>query len=98
MPALVAGIHVFTMPPEQKAWMAGTSPAMTRMQLFNHLKDDALFAAGAWRSLRQTMPIAKNPTRVFPLLMAELAARHGDKPALISDAETLSYRGLVARA
>jgi hypothetical protein len=25
MPALVAGIHVFT-----KAWMAGTSPAMTK--------------------------------------------------------------------
>jgi hypothetical protein len=28
MPALVAGIHVFTNA-EKKAWMAGTSPAMT---------------------------------------------------------------------
>jgi hypothetical protein len=27
MPALVAGIHVFVA--EDKAWMAGTSPAMT---------------------------------------------------------------------
>jgi hypothetical protein len=27
MPALVAGIHVFS--PRNKAWMAGTSPAMT---------------------------------------------------------------------
>ena len=30
MPALVAGIHVFLAEAEQaKAWMAGTSPAMT---------------------------------------------------------------------
>jgi len=57
-----------------------------------------MFAAGAWRALRQTMPIARHPTRVFPLLMAELAERHGDRPALISDTETLSYRALAARA
>jgi fatty-acyl-CoA synthase len=68
------------------------------MGFFDRFRDDALFAAGAWRSLRQTMPIAKNPTRVFPLLMAEVAEWHGDKPALISDAESLSYRALVARA
>jgi hypothetical protein len=29
MPALVAGIHVFTACVKQKTWMAGTSPAMT---------------------------------------------------------------------
>jgi hypothetical protein len=30
MPGLVPGIHVFlTLPEESKAWMAGTSPAMT---------------------------------------------------------------------
>jgi len=68
------------------------------MGFFERLRDDALFTAGAWRALRHTTPIAKNPTRVFPLLMAELAARHGDKPALISDTETLSYRALMARA
>ena len=82
--------------------MPGTSPGMTShhvgMDLFTWLRDDALFAAGAWRALRQTVPIAKNPSRVFPLLMAELAARHGDRPALISEAETLSYRALGARA
>ena len=68
------------------------------MNLFDRIKDDALFAAGAWRALRHTVPIAKNPARVFPLLMAELAERHGDRPALISDTETLSYRALGARA
>jgi hypothetical protein len=29
MPALVAGIHVFTAHGKAKTWMAGTSPAMT---------------------------------------------------------------------
>jgi hypothetical protein len=29
MPALVAGIHVFTGCVKPKTWMAGTSPAMT---------------------------------------------------------------------
>jgi len=29
MPALVAGIHVFTVSQQGKTWMAGTSPAMT---------------------------------------------------------------------
>jgi len=29
MPALVAGIHVLAALPDEKTWMAGTSPAMT---------------------------------------------------------------------
>jgi len=61
------------------------------MGFFSRLRDDARFTAGAWRALRHTMPIARHPTRIFPTLMEEAAARHGDKPALISDAETLTY-------
>ena len=68
------------------------------MTFFDRLRDDARFAAGAWRSLRQTIPIARHPTRVFPMLIEDAAARHGDRPALISDTETLSYRELDARA
>jgi hypothetical protein len=30
MPGLVPGIHVFNAPQQKKAWMAGTSPAMTK--------------------------------------------------------------------
>jgi hypothetical protein len=30
MPGLVPGIHVLTDEQNQKAWMAGTSPAMTK--------------------------------------------------------------------
>jgi len=33
MPALVAGIHVFLPAVASKAWMAGTSPAMTLRNL-----------------------------------------------------------------
>jgi len=68
------------------------------MGFFSRLRDDARFTAGAWRALRHTMPIARHPTRIFPTLMEGAAARHGDKPALISDAETLTYHELDARA
>jgi hypothetical protein len=32
MPGLVPSIHVFDVDASSKTWMAGTSPAMTRMQ------------------------------------------------------------------
>ena len=53
---------------------------------------------GALRTLKMTTPIAKHPTRVFPLIVDELAERHGDMPALLSDRESFSYRELAARA
>jgi fatty-acyl-CoA synthase len=68
------------------------------VNFLHRLRDDAVFLRGALRALGNTGPIAKNPTRVLPALIEELAARHGDKPALISDAETLTYRGLAERA
>src|SRR5262249_60210962 len=55
--------------------------------------------AKAWlRALELTAPIAANPARTLPAMLDELAAAHGDAPALMSDAETLSYRALAARA
>ncbi len=55
--------------------------------------------AKAWlRALEMTAPIAANPGRTLPAIIDELAARHGNAPALISDRETLSYRALAARA
>src|SRR6266852_2897713 len=68
------------------------------MNFFDRFKDDVVFLNGALRALKNTTPIARNPTRVFPLLIEELAANHGDKPALVCDRETLSYRGLAERA
>jgi fatty-acyl-CoA synthase len=53
----------------------------------------------AWlRALELTAPIADNPTRTFPVVVEELAQRFGDAPALMSDAETLSFRALQDRS
>ena len=68
------------------------------MGFLQNIRDDIVFLRGALRALRMTTPIAKNPTRVFPLVIDELAAKYGDAPALISDREQLSYRALAARA
>jgi fatty-acyl-CoA synthase len=68
------------------------------MRLIQQLKADVIAARGALRTLRITQPIAKNPARVFPDVMTDLAARFGDAPALISEREQFSYRELAARA
>ena len=36
------------------------------MSFLDNIKDDIVFLRGAFRALRMTTPIAKNPTRVFP--------------------------------
>ncbi|CAM9981422.1 unnamed protein product, partial [Phaeothamnion confervicola] len=68
------------------------------MGFLARLRDDIVFLRGALRALKDTTPIAKNPTRVFPVLIAELAEKYGDAPALISDRETFSYRTLAERS
>jgi fatty-acyl-CoA synthase len=56
-------------------------------------------AAKAWlRALEMTAPIAHNPGRTFPVVVEELAQRFEDAPALISEAETLSFRALWERS
>jgi fatty-acyl-CoA synthase len=56
-------------------------------------------AAKAWlRAIELTAPIASRRDRVFSTLIEELAARFGDAPALLSDSECLTYRGLHERA
>ena len=68
------------------------------MSFLDRFRDDLVFLKGAYRALKMTTPIAKNPARVFPVVIEELADRYGDAPALISDREHLSYRGLAERA
>ena len=68
------------------------------MKFFKRLRGDLTFLRSAWRTIRRTSPIARNPTRIFPLLIDELAERHGDKPALVSDRETLTYQALAERS
>src|SRR5499427_1357362 len=68
------------------------------MGFFKRLQGDLTFLRGAWRVIRRTSPISLNPTRIFPLVVDDLAKRHGDKPALISERETLTYRLLAERS
>lgn len=57
------------------------------------------WAKRAWmRALERTAPIALDPSRTLPILIAEAADKFGDAPALIDDTETLSYRELAERA
>jgi fatty-acyl-CoA synthase len=68
------------------------------MGFIENLQDDIIFLRGALRALKMTTPIAKHPTRVFPILIDELAAKFGDAPALISDREQFTFRSLSARS
>jgi fatty-acyl-CoA synthase len=68
------------------------------MGFFDRLRGDVTYLRGALRTLRLTKPIARNPARIFPVVVEEIAARYGDKPALVSDRESLTYRGLVERS
>jgi fatty-acyl-CoA synthase len=55
--------------------------------------------AKAWlRALEMTASIPRNRDRVMPLVIEEVASRMGDAPALLSDRESLTYRGLAERA
>ena len=68
------------------------------MGLIERLTADVTTLKGALRTLRMTTPIAKNPTRVFPQVVLELADKYGDAPALLSDRERFTYRQLAERS
>ena len=53
----------------------------------------------AWlRALELTSPIPRNPDRILPVVIAEMAALRGDAPAMISSQQTLTYEALIRRA
>jgi fatty-acyl-CoA synthase len=66
--------------------------------ILNRIRSDAVFTAVLARTLRKIIPLAHKTTLVLPDVIEDLAARYGDRPALLSDSETLSYAGLNARA
>jgi fatty-acyl-CoA synthase len=68
------------------------------MGLIERLKGDVVTLKGALRTLKMTTPIPKNPNRVFPDVVDDLAAKFGDAPALLSDRERLTYRELAERS
>jgi fatty-acyl-CoA synthase len=68
------------------------------MTLIERLAADVACLQGAWRTLKMTTPIARNPTHIFPSVVEELADKYGDAPALLSDRESFSYHELAARS
>src|SRR5215470_7101947 len=68
------------------------------MGFLERLKADFVCLKASLRTLRLTTPIGKHPTRVFPAVVEELANKFGDRPALISEHETFSYRQLDDRS
>ena len=53
----------------------------------------------AWlRALELTAPISRNPGRILPVVIAEVAERRGDAAAIISNQELLTYEALINRA
>ena len=55
-------------------------------------------AAKAWlKAIELTSRIEPDPQRLFADIVDDWAARQGDRPALISDGESLSYRALSER-
>src|ERR1700731_2328344 len=55
-------------------------------------------AAKSWlKAIELTSRIEANPGRLFADVVEDRAAREPDRPSLVSDIETLSYRGLAER-
>jgi len=55
-------------------------------------------AAKAWlKAIELTSRIEPNPQRLFADIVDDWAARQGDRPALMSDGESLTYRALAGR-
>jgi fatty-acyl-CoA synthase len=69
-----------------------------RGPVFERLSSDLTYLRAGLRTLRRTAPIVRNPRRIFPVVIDELAEAHGDKVALLSARETLSYRALAERS
>jgi fatty-acyl-CoA synthase len=56
-------------------------------------------AHSAWaRALEKTAAIGRHPATTLPVLIETLADKFGAAPALISERQTLSYRGLAEQA
>jgi fatty-acyl-CoA synthase len=68
------------------------------MEIFERIKADYICLRGALRALKMTTPIGKNPTRIFPDAIHDLAEKYGDAPALLSERENFTYRTLSERA
>jgi fatty-acyl-CoA synthase len=68
------------------------------MGVIDRIRSDFAFTTILVRTLARIVPLARRPMRILPDVIEELAGRYGERPALVSADETLSYAGLNARA
>jgi fatty-acyl-CoA synthase len=68
------------------------------MAFVERVRSEYAYLTGVLRTLAKVTPVARNPQRTFPDVAEALAERHGDRPALVSERESLSYRQYNARA
>jgi len=68
------------------------------MQLLDRARRELRYLFGLVRILRAVRPVVSDPAQTLDVLIEKLAARHGDKTALISTRETLTYEQMNARA
>jgi fatty-acyl-CoA synthase len=66
--------------------------------MFRRASNELTYLRGALRTLKRAKPIARTPARTIRDHVEEWAQEHGDRPALVSDTATLSYRALNAQA
>jgi len=62
------------------------------------LKSEIAYAGGILRALKRTRPIAENRALTLGDYLERWAKAYGDRPALMSEAETFTYRELDVRA
>jgi fatty-acyl-CoA synthase len=62
------------------------------MGLIERIGSDYAYLTGILRSLSRITKIAKNPNRTYPQVVRKLAETYGDKIALISNRERMTYR------
>ena len=68
------------------------------MGLIERIGSDYAYLTGVLRVLSMIGKVAKNPGRTYPQVVRNLAATYGDRVALISDREQMTYRQYDARA
>jgi fatty-acyl-CoA synthase len=61
------------------------------MDVGTHIKNDLKFLTGVTGALVRVTRMARNKTRTLSDVAEELARRFGERPALLSDRETLTY-------
>jgi fatty-acyl-CoA synthase len=65
--------------------------------MMGRLRSELAYLTGSIRILRRASPIARNPGRTMNDVIAAAARLHADRPALIGDGTTLTYREMDER-